>query len=161
MTDHLIEIVFKNIPTKKIGRLFTHLIGKGNIITNYSITIEHSEIKWNVETIQSIFDKNKDFGLFINLNALQTGKIELPNCGLSIYKYEDTIDLEINFQLSDLGTISLQSLAKSLMEFAKSIADQYQIDEYLCGLEPAHDPKTRLFTNGKLGPCGFVDGRPN
>jgi len=38
------------------------------------------------------------------------------------------------------------------MELAKCIAVQYQIDNYFCGLEPAQDINTRLFTNEQPGP---------
>ena len=157
MTDHLIEIVFKEIPTEKIGSLLIDLISKGNGIVSYNITFDCSEIDWSIEAIKKIFFENKNFGLFVNLKTLKAGKINLPNCGLAIYKYESTVDLEINFQLSDLEDVPLKSLAKNLMEFAKAIADQYQIDQYLCGIEPAHDLQTRLFTNESLGPFSFKD----
>ena len=157
MTDHLIEIIFKEIPTEKIGSLLLDLISKGQGIVSYNITFDRSEIDWSIEELNKIFVENKCFGLFINLKILNSGRINLPNCGLAIYKYENTVDLEINFQLSDLENVPLKSLAKKLMEFAKAIADQYQIDQYLCGIEPAHDLQTRLFTNEILGPFSFKD----
>ncbi len=157
MTDHLIEIVFKGISTQKIGSLLIDLISRGNGIISYNITFEHPEIDWNIKEINKIFIDNKCFGLFVNLNKLKAGNVSLPNCGLAIYKYENTVDLEINFQLSDLGDVPLKSLGEDLMEFAKTIAHQYQIDQYLCGIEPAHDLQTRLFTNEKLGPFSFGD----
>lgn len=157
MTDHLIEIVFKEISTEKIGSLLIDLISRGNGIVSYSITLGHPEIDWNVKEMNKIFIDNKCFGLFVNLNELKAGNVNLPNCGLAIYKYEKTVDLEINFQLSDLGDVPLKNLGENLMEFAKTIAEQYQIDQYLCGIEPAHDLQTRLFTNETLGPFSFRD----
>lgn len=158
MTDHLIEIVFKEISTEKIGPLLIDLISKGSGVVSYNVTFEHSEIDWNPKEINKIFVDNKCFGLFVNLKELRAGNVNLPNCGLAIYKYENTVDLEINFQLSDLGDVPLKSLGENLMEFAKTIANQYQIDQYLCGIEPAHDLQTRLFTNEKLGPFSFEEG---
>lgn len=157
MTDHLIEIIFKEIPAEKIGSLLINLISNGNGIISYSITFEYSMTDWSPEKIGKMFVENNCFGLFINLKRLNAGEVDLPNCGLAVYKYENTVDLEINFQLSDLENVSRKSLAKNLMEFAKAIADQYQIDQYLCGIEPAHDLQTRLFTNEKLGPFFFKD----
>lgn len=157
MIDHLIEIVFKEISAEKIGALLIDLISKGNGVISYNITFDYPEIDWSVKEINKIFLDNMFFGLFINLNELKTRNVNLPNCGLAIYKYENTVDLEINFQLSDLGDVPLKSLGEILMEFAKTIADQYQIDQYLCGIEPAHDLQTRLFTNEKLGPFSFGD----
>lgn len=157
MTDHLIEIVFKEISVEKIGPLLVDLISKGNGIVSYNVTFEYPQIDWNAKEINKIFVDNKCFGLFVNLKELKAGNVNLPNCGLAIYKYENTVDLEINFQLSDLDNVPLESLGGNLMEFAKAIADQYQIDQYLCGIEPAHDLQTRLFTNEKLGPFSFGD----
>jgi len=157
MTDHLIEIVFKEISAEKIGSLLIDLISKGNGILSYNITFEHPKIDWNVREINKIFIDNKCFGLFVNLKELKAGNVSLPNCGLAIYKYERTVDLEINFQLSDLGDVPLKNLGENLMKFAKAIADENQIDQYLCGIEPAHDLQTRLFTNEKLGPFSFGD----
>ncbi len=64
---------------------------------------------------------------------------------------EDGIDLEINFQLSDVKDVTFNELTKKLMKLAKSIATQYQISEYFCGIEPAYEMETRLFTNDQLG----------
>lgn len=157
MTDHLIEIIFKGISLEKIGLLLIDLISKGSGIVSYNITFEHPNIDWNVEEVNKIFINNKFFGLFVNLNELKSESIKLPNCGLALYKYENTVDLEINFQLSDLGAGPFKNLGESLMKFAKTIADQYQIDQYLCGIEPADDLQTRLFTNEILGPFSFGD----
>lgn len=157
MTDHLIEIVFKDISAEKIGNLLLDLVSRGQGIVSYNITFDCPEIDWNAEEIKRIFIDNKCFGLFVNLKELKSGSLNIPNCGLAVYKYENNVDLEINFQLSDLENVPLKSLAKNLMELAKTIADQYQIDQYLCGIEPAHDLQTRLFTNEKLGPFSFED----
>ncbi len=155
MTDHLIEIVFKEISTEKIVPLLLNLISQGNGIVSYSITFDHSRINFNEKELNEIFIDHQCFGLFVNLKELKAGNVYLPNCGLAIYKYENTVDLEINFQLSDLRSISFESLGEDLMEFAKVIAEQHQIDQYLCGIEPADDLQTRLFTNEKLGPFAF------
>lgn len=161
MTDYLVEIVFKEISAEKIGSLLIDLISNGNGLINYDITFECPEINWNTKELNRIFVDNKCFGLFVNLNKLKARNVNLPNCGIAVYKYENTADLEINFQLSDLRDFSLKNLGRDLMEFAKGIADQYQIDQYLCGIEPAHDLQTRLFTNEKLGPFSFVDKKTN
>ena len=76
----------------------------------------------------------------------------LPNCGIAVYKYEHTIDLEINFQLSDLNVVMMKDLTKNLMKLSKEIALHHQTGNYFCGLEPAQDMETRLFTNEQLGP---------
>lgn len=153
MTDYLIEIIFKNISVDKIGDLLKYLSSNGQKIVNYHLTCDCPKIDWSIEaSIKKTFLENNNFGLFINLKELTVKNIFFPNCGIAIYKDENTINLEINFQLSDLKNIPIKNLTKNLMELAKSVAAQYQIDNYFCGLEPAQEMKTRLFTNEQLGP---------
>jgi hypothetical protein len=156
MTDHLIEIIFKNISLGKVGALLRDLISKGQELINYDFTCDYSEIDWsNKESIDKIFFDNQNFGLFINLKALIIKNIHLPNCGIAVFKSENTIDVEINFMLSDLKSIPKEDLTELLMELGKYIAIQYQIDHYYCGLEPAEEITTRLFTNEQVGPFSF------
>jgi len=162
MIDHLIEIIFRNIPNDKIGALLKDLSSNGQKIVNHNFTCDCPEINWSIETsIEKIFLENSNFGLFINLKELTRGNICLPNCGIAVYKDENTINLEINFQLLDLKDVPIKDLTKNLMELAKSIAVQYQIDDYFCGFEPAQETKTRLFTNEQLGPFAdiLMDGK--
>lgn len=152
MIDHLIEIIFKNVPGNKIGELLKDLSSQGKKIVNYTLTCNVSKIKWNSEKyIETIFKKNKNFGLFLNLKELKKSDVLLPKCGISVYKYEDKINLEINFKLSDLND-HFKQITNKLMWLAESTATQYKIEEYYCGLEPAEEKETRLFTNQHVGP---------
>lgn len=81
----------------------------------------------------------------------------MPKCGISVYKHENEINLEINFQLLDLNDSYDKLLTKKLMGLAKSIAAQYEIKDYYCGLEPAQEVETRLFTNQQIGPFSIED----
>ncbi|HAZ15816.1 MAG TPA: hypothetical protein DCY54_04205 [Parachlamydiales bacterium] len=157
MIDHLIEIVFKNISRKKIGALLKDLSSNGQKIASYHFTCEPVAINWSLEkSIEKAFSGTKKFGLFINLNELVRDGINFPNCGIAVYKYENTINLEINIQLSDLKDFKFENLTKSLIQLAKSIATNYHINDYYCGLEPAQDTKTRLFTNEEIGPFFLI-----
>jgi len=59
---------------------------------------------------------------------------------------------EILFLVENLKNEKILSL--DLMDFAKLIADKYGCKEYFCGLEPADDIHTRLFTNQKRESLG-------
>ncbi len=153
MRDYLIEMIFKNISFEKIGALLKDLSSSGQKIMSRSFTCDSPEVNWeNEKSIQEVFIKNKNFGLFINLEELDKEGICLPNCAIAVYKNENKINFELNFQLSDLKKFKIKDLTKELMKLAKSIAVHYQIEDYYCGLEPAQDIKTRLFTNEQLGP---------
>ena len=152
MIDYLIELVFKDINIDEIGALLKDLSSDGIEIKDFNSTCEFLNINWSSEeSIKKKFIENKNFGLFINLYKLECKHVFLPKCSIVVYKYETRIDVEINFQLSDLKKAGIRNLTENLMNLAKSIAVQYQIDEYFCGLEPAQDTETRLFTNEKKG----------
>lgn len=156
MIDYLVEIIFKNIPLEKIGPLLQDLSSRGEEVIDYNLTCDSREIDWKLEnSLIDIFAKQAFFGLFINLKSLKRSGIRLPNCGLAVYKYSTEINLEVNFQLSDLKNFSTKDLTPALMKLAKSIAVDYGIDEYFGGIEPASDVETRLFTNDQAGSFSF------
>ena len=153
MVDYLIEIVFKNISAKATECMLKDFSSNGQKVVNYSFTRNDMELDWDIDgLIEKLFVDINGFGLFVNLNELTILDVLVLNCGIAVYKYDDAIDLEINFQLSDLKNCNSHDLVDNLMKFAKSIATHYHITDYFCGLEPAQDIKTRLFTNEQLGP---------
>lgn len=153
MIDYLIEIIFSNVSAKKIGKLLKDFTSEGSEVVNYNLTSGDCKIDWkNEQSIEAVFQEYKSFGLFINLKKLNKAGVCLRNCGISIYKCEFKINIEINFQLLDQSSSYGQLLTKNLMELAKSIAVQYEIKGYYCGLEPAEETETRLFTNQQVGP---------
>jgi hypothetical protein len=153
MIDYLIEIIFKNIAADKIGSLLKDLNSKGKRIVNYNLTCNCHEVNLDIErSIEKIFCENRNFGLFLNLKELEKEGVCLQNCGIAVYKHENVINLEINFQMLDLKNFQKNLLTKNLMKLAKSIAIQYQIDDYFCGIEPAQEAQMRLFTKEQLGP---------
>jgi len=153
MIDYLIEIVFKNVKLENVSKAVKKLTLNGKNISDYNITCDTEEIDWSSdESISTLFLTNQNFELFINLKELKTKNYNIPRCGVSIYRYETSMDIELDFQLADIKGSNIDHLAEDLMEFSKTLARQSQIREYYCGIEPAQDPQTRLFTEDKLGP---------
>jgi hypothetical protein len=158
MLDYWIEIVFDGPFAKMIGDLLCDVTLNGEKILTYNCTCEAKDIHWdNPASIAKIFASNDDFGLFINVTELDRGGFCLPKCLITVYKNKDFFGLELNFKLQDLQNPKLSSLATDLMKLAKSIADQHHLTGYFCGIEPAKDKETRLFTNDQLGPLVFKD----
>lgn len=157
MIDHLIEIVFEDVSKDRIGELLRDLTSKGEEVQNYSFTHSISEVNWgSKQSIEDVFSQPKNFGAFINLKKLERTDFCIMKCGIAIYKYEDKINLEINFQLTDLDCSDFKKLTKELMNLAHSIAVQCDVEEYYCGLEPAEEKETRLFTKQHVGQFNFI-----
>jgi hypothetical protein len=161
MLDHLIEIIFRNVPLAKVGFLLKDLTGSGQMVANYCLTLESISIDLSSEqSIREIFSNNTEFGLFVNLTDLCKSDVCLPGCGIVVYKYPDSVSLELNCQLSEILKLIGNDFVKALMKLAKSIAMDYEIGDYFCGIEPAQDAEMRLFTNDELGPLRIInDGK--
>lgn len=153
MNDYLIEIIFRNVPIDEIGQMLKELTANGTEILSYYFTCEVSEVKWDdCKTISSTFEKNQNFGLFINLKSVEIYPVLLIKCGLCIYKNIENINLEFNFQFSDAPVAFNKITTQQLMEFSKTLAKKYKIEDYYCGIEPAEEKSTRLFTKENIGP---------
>ena len=156
MVDYLIEIIFKNVAVDEIERLLSDLTSNGQLILNYYHTLKSTDFSWDKEgSLRKLFTEGKEFGLFVNLKELNKKGVCLPLCGIAVYKYETEIEVNVNFQLSDLKAIDSEGLTKKLMKLAKTIATDYKIREYYCGIDPAQDLNLRLFTNEALGPISL------
>jgi hypothetical protein len=156
MKNQLIEIAFSGASIEKIGFLLKDLTSNGKKIENYVCSSDVKNIDWDdPASIEEIFRRNESFCLLISLSELIEGDVCLPKCGVSIYKSKNSVDIELDFQLSDLRNPKLDKLAEDLIKLSKSIADRYGLAGYFCGIEPAKDEETRFFTNDQLGPLHF------
>lgn len=153
MENFLIEIIFKNVPLEKIGSLLKDLTSGGKRVQNYDFVFFSAHIEWEIEqTIIKPFLENNSFKLFINLKLLEINKICLLKCGIVAHKFSNKIDVELNFNSIDIQNNSKESATNDLMLFAKDLANKNSINEYFCGVEPAEDIATRLFTQEIQGP---------
>ena len=156
MEDYLIEIIFKNINEDALT-LFLETTTSRNNVKNYSTTTECREIDLTKrQSITLFLRQSEELGLFLNFETLKYEGFTLPKCGIAIYKSATTINMEINFQTSDLEKNQRKDLPEKLLAFAQSIATAYQIKNYYCGIEPAADQEGRVFTNGVLTPLSKV-----
>jgi|JI9StandDraft_1071089.scaffolds.fasta_scaffold15072_2 hypothetical protein len=153
MFDDLIEIIFKNLHFKTLGPLLKNLTSGGENIASYYATCEGTEIDWKKESsIEGFLKDMHESALFINLKSLDREGIFIRKCGLAIYKNQDTIRLEVNFQVGDIYNPMNVDVVEALMILAQTIAKTYEIEDFFCGFEPAQDLETRLFTKNKKGP---------
>ncbi len=160
MVYYLIEIIFKDVEIARIAELLKYLTSSGKRIIDYTSSSDKGKIRvdWGSEKeIRKIFSEEKKIYLLINLDQFKKGDLILPRCEIIVYKKNNSLDLEINFEYKYLKNSKINKLSESLLNISKSIAQQYHISTYFCGLEPAQDLETRLFTNGKPGPLYFKD----
>jgi hypothetical protein len=158
MVDYLIEMIFSNFSAENVGRLLKKLGLNGKNVLSCDVVNSPLTINWNSEkSMEEIFGGTEDLAVFVNLKGLKVDGFFLSNCGVAIYKNTNMINIELNFEISELKRYRRGILAESLMKLARSIAADYHITNYFCGIEPAQDVTTRLFTNERPGPLFYAD----
>ncbi|MBS0584967.1 MAG: hypothetical protein JSR76_01535 [Verrucomicrobia bacterium] len=159
MSDHLVEIIFKEVDLKNLIPLLQYLTSEGKNVVSYYDNYDLLKIDWKQEeTIAKFFKDHEECALFINLDALNIEGISLKKCGLAIYQIENRINLEINFEILDIYNSTKIDLVEALMRLSNILSKKYEIKEFFCGLEPAGDLETRLFTKDQLGPFSLPIG---
>jgi len=151
--EYLIEIIFKRVSTSRISDFLLDITANGALVDNYNLTCDFSPFLWSHDSLDKLFRSENNFGLFINIKTLKEKDIIIPDCGIVVLKFDKHIDLEINFDFSSME--NTPNLTQRLMQFALVISKTCQPIEYYCGIEPAEDKETRLFTNQVIGPFSF------
>lgn len=153
---NLFEIVFEDISIENIDSCLKKLTKHGENVLNYNFSSDDkSDIMINFKNddeIKNILIEHHGGALLINLNELNLESIEIPKCSIRIINYDDKYDLEINFDLVDVSMIDNKLLLNELRIFSSNIAENYRINNYYAGIEPAYDEENRAFTNNELGP---------
>ncbi|HYX37386.1 MAG TPA: hypothetical protein VE954_30145 [Oligoflexus sp.] len=124
-----IEIVFEDVASEHILPLLNELTGKASdqsILTMLGI----NDVYYQTEP------------------TLKCDAFNLTKCDFRIIKYEGKFDFEISFKLSDQHGLSNLVLS----EFFTKMAIKHKASQVFCGIEPASDSNTRVFTGSSLGP---------
>lgn len=156
MVDYLIEVIFKKVSKSHISDFLLDITANGTLVDNYNLTCDFSPFLWNHDSLDKLFNNETNFGLFINIQTLKSEHITIPNLGIVVLKFDKGIDLEINFDSFSIENTS--NLTQRLMQLALEISKKCQPLEYYCGIEPAEDKETRLFTNDEIGPFSLGRG---
>jgi len=136
----------------KIGNILKELTLDGERIKNYYSSIDLPIIDWcNNKNIEQTFVNNKEFGLFINTSETKDESLIKPGFGISIYNNKDSINLELSFSYIDLENKYPKKIKVNLMNFTKYISQKYGVEEFYCGIEPAEDKDTQLFSYKSSG----------
>ena len=130
-TDELLEIVFERLDE-------TTAIAVSRELLDDSPTIPDEESGlWETE-IESL---NIAVGLVIE------------GIHLRLLRYDQIVyDVELNFTVGSARNNSGHPLGDALHRFATEVARKTRVESYYCGLEPAADHDTRIFTGIKKGP---------
>ena len=159
----LAEFAFEDVPTVELGNLIFEMVRReGNIIDYryWSPELADEEVDIGQTCSQEKSDRwtsslKEHTWLTVNIYNLELSTIKIPNCSIGFIRHNATQDVEVNFRLDEVEHLSTSLWVKELMAFSDRIAKQYGIQNFYCGLMPARDEDTRLFTNRTLGSLKF------
>ncbi len=149
--SNIIEVVFEDVPKVEIVPLVTFVISKStkSILNNIG---EYAEIfprgQFDVNAFDLALESSNDICISLNLIYLKVGSIFLPLTNLRILKYGGKFDIDFNFELDKMSSENETSevLFLILHGFVKELSGKHDVKNYYCGLEPASDVETRIFT---------------
>ena len=155
----LVEIVFENLtPSSQVAMLveLRELIPKGSFLETGSSHIELETV--SLGKLCQLYQNYDNRVLSIDPDSIKILSVMIKSPRINLSKYDSNrFDVNMNFDIEQVKESSLNRLIEVLHEFASQLAKKIDIPNYYCGLDPAIDEDTRLFTGDKLGPYRFPD----
>jgi len=153
----IIEIIFEDLEADgqyKIFEEIRHLIPRNSFLNADEDAFKLNQI--TPELMLSLQSRNENYSLTIDPKFLDLDSVLIRFPRISFVKYDGSkLDININFEIELVKSISKSQVIQSLHNFAIKLAKKNYVKTYFCGLDPAVDENTRFFTNEKLGPYFF------
>jgi hypothetical protein len=149
----LIELVFESVPSPALNALLAHIIGAA-----YPIEITHSELGaidaggGTIDYLRLAATSEEPASVFIKVPDLAIGSASVARPLIQILSADGTMDVVLSLSCCDIADDQRPTFADSLKEAAVELAERNGIISFHCGLEPAADLATRLFTGAVSGP---------
>lgn len=149
----LLEVVFENTGPDAAYAMLNKLSAFGSNVRDYSVSFgepNQTAIDWS--NIKNLFDVNtEDISLFVNLKNFNMYNVIASTCSVQVIRYGKSYDVNIIVDIDDFKNLALPKIGEILQRMAQAIAAEFGIYSYFCGLEPARDMETRLFTRDQIG----------
>jgi hypothetical protein len=145
--SELVELVFEAITPQKAREVIDQIQARSP--TRLIVHADDAEATW------AKISQEDCVGNFANLWStvpllLIDDSYPIREVGLRCFRYDSRYDVELNVDIRSLSDPS--RFASSLHTFACEVAARCGIYNFYAGLDPGHDPETRLFTGHRPGP---------
>ena len=151
--SNLVELVFENIPEVRLND-FTSVLIDGSLILHIEMSeVDGASMEWDGDFAKILNTvPSASAAISLSLAKVDWPQLSIHRPLLQIIKYDGTYDVALSFLSEDIsckGSMgSIESLRSSAVEFLAISGGE----NVYCGYEPAHDEKTRFFTNNRIGP---------
>jgi hypothetical protein len=157
MATESYEVVFADVPAKKLLALLTAIEGSAETLSDLKLSEPilvsrdggvYKELIDDFLTCENAICLSELLGRFRVAYALL-----LPLVLLRVVKFGAVTDVELSFDWVD--ELDADGLMEAMQVYAGNLCKIYEVAEFYGGLEPAVDIETRYFTNDKLGPLAM------
>jgi len=150
----LLEVVFEGVNKTTVYDLAKALLNNARRIDveySKSIKLTTTNRELDHQYIDSFINQKNDDCIIVKLQEFRVKRIVIPFVLLRILKYGTKYDIDYNFDdmLEDKDKLLLLD---DIYEHTVSLGEQYKVDSWFFGLEPASDEETRFFTKLEFGP---------
>ena len=158
--SELIEIVFEEVNESDFFSIFFEISGQ----YSNDVFLNNKDQAINVRSVspqlfRDIFSLEKNHVCTLELEKYVIGRVCLQGVLIRFLKYDgNKYDIDFNFAMNKLSKIDLINLVDDLLIFCLSLSRKHKIKDFYCGLEPAKDENTRLFTGEIVGPFFLPQG---
>ena len=102
--------------------------------------------------LQTFINLEVEAMLTVKFSSFDILGCTIPSPLLRLVKYEEKFDIDFTFDEDDLGIVNLKEFLQILHERVSHLGARYQVKDWFCGIEPASDLHTRLFSHNETGP---------
>ncbi|PSL25451.1 hypothetical protein [Chitinophaga ginsengisoli] len=149
-----IEILLEDVLIPEVMVLLSTLNAESKL-QYYRTTLDESE---NLQLpslleLKQRFESASNSYFYFRFSSFRLLKLQLPEAGIQVHKYDNSYDLSIDFPESHFDKLGI-SIA-DLQNSVRILADDLNAKMYCCGYEPVFNLDTRFFTNTELGPLSI------
>lgn len=149
-----IEILLEDVLIERVIVLLSALITESKL-QYYRTTLNESD---NVQLpplseLKQHFESSSNNYFYFRFSSFRLLKLQLPDVGIQVYKYDDSYDLSIDFPESHFDKLCIS--IGVLQDSVRILADDLNAKRYCCGYEPVSNLETRFFTDIELGPLSI------
>lgn len=149
----LLEFVFENVPALKVAPCVLNLIGHEGNVKN--VTRDGDELLPISDIVDAEFWRRlalqeEDVAILLNIEEVEIGARLIKGATLQVIHYGDLNDLVVVLSSEDCRKGGMVR-SEDMYEWAKSVANVFEVANFFGGLEPASDEKTQLFLASGVG----------
>jgi hypothetical protein len=140
------EIIFSDISFLQAVSVLKKISENGRLCFNENIDQNTSFNFLNEKSLKKLFELDQYKTMYLKLSNLSIGNHQINDVFIRILGRTSIEDLELSFDLTE-NIEQNKDFFVSIHDYCKGISEEFDINQFIGGYEPATDEDTRAFTN--------------